>query len=293
MSRFEALHLVEQIGVGAAAQVLCQIAADAGQFVLGMQPFMSDRSLPNQVPQKPGESFASALTNADIACQTMIASRVFTLFGDAGFYGEEAEQDRVSAYFPKDRPYTITADPINGTRYYKDGLPLFEVILTLCKGDEMLAAVICQPAKHRIYRAVNDSGNHSLKRIHLSASGQMQVSEWVDLSIGKKNQVVLLGKEYAEQADLFRDADIQPVFPWRDYSGQTDWHHSSSGILDGECIGIANVSGQLIDAGAIAFAVSCGGGQWLRGPLDREAMRYPHCFAATDRRVVELFQKLH
>lgn len=292
MSSFQTTYLIQQIGISAAAQILCQVAAEAGQFVLGMQPFMSNPNLGNRIPQKSGGSFASALTDADVACQTLIASRLFTLFGDAGFYGEEAELDRVSAHFPKDRPYTITADPINGTRYYRDGLGLFEVILTLCREDEILAAVICQPAKHQLYCAVRENGTRKLRRIHLSENGQMQVSGWVDLSVGKKKQIVLLGEEYSHQANLFTAVDIQPVFPWRDYSGQLNWSHSSSGILDCECIGIANASGQLIDAGAIAFAVACGGGEWLHGPLDRGTMRYRDCFVATDSRVTELFRKL-
>lgn len=286
-------HSVKKLGVPAALHKLTEFVVLAGQEALSMQDeVIAAAEAGTDIAQKGGNPFASALTDADIAVQTAFALRLKTTFADVSFYGEEAEHDRVSKYIPSGRPYTVTLDPINGTLYYKHGLPIFETIVTLCEGDRIIGALIYLPAKNILFRAINHGGKRQLDEYRLNSQGDILDQVTRELCQQKKRQrVVLLGEEFADRESAIKAADLRPVFPWRDFNGQKDWTHASSGILLDDCVGILNRSTQLIDGGAVAFAAECAGAHWLHKPLNAD-MRYEDNVLAVDDKIASLLMSL-
>lgn len=282
---------VQELGIPSALHTLTQLVILAGQEALCLQ---ADVIASGTIPQKESDNpFAAALTDADIAVQTAFALRLKTTFRDVSFFGEEAEHDRVSKYIPDGQPYLVTLDPINGTLYYKNGLPIFETIVTLCEGEtrKIVGALIYLPAKNTLYRAINHDGKCQLEEYRLNPQGDILDRVTVEIT-RKRRSVVYLGQEFADKESLIRQADLQPIFPWRDFRGQPDWTHASSAILSGECIGIINRSTQLIDGGAIAFAAECGGARWLHKPLNQKTMRFEDSIVGVDDAVASLLMSL-
>lgn len=286
-------HTVAQLGIRATMSLLSQLAANAAQFAnLVQEPVNAqDQASPEQ---KPGEAFASALTNADIATETYIAVELTRLFGDVSFYGEEAAQDRVSPYIPADRPYLVTADPIDGTLYYKQGLPIFATILTLCQNEgEMLGSVIALPAKRILFTAYKEQGTCSLRKTTLSETGILEPGEAFRLAeLKRPRRVALLGNEYLGREQPLLEADIQPVFPFRDFRGQLDWEYCLASLLLGESVGVLLPEAQLIDAGAVAFAATCGGGVWRHHGLNHGSKRYAGHLAATNVEIADILEEV-
>ena len=66
-------------------------------------------------------------------------------FPELGFFTEEEKYSYNLKYFSKDNDYVLTLDPINGTRFYKDGLLIFDIIITILHRRKIEAAVAYIP----------------------------------------------------------------------------------------------------------------------------------------------------
>lgn len=238
--------------------------------------------------EKGGSFFASAITDADVLLQDILGSAILNQFSDATFYGEE--QDHISIYFPKEAPYRITLDPINGTAYYRDGLPQYEIILTICDAEwTMLGALIWRPAYDEGFLGFVDAEGER-EAVHIPVlSEALEFGAYpLRLAFESAPKRVYLDAAYAHKADLVRAAGYEPIFPWRDYASQPDWPHASCDVLLGTCRGILNPRAQIIDAAAFGFIVECAGGFWLAGALDPETKRYRYGLSAIDPETAEL-----
>jgi fructose-1,6-bisphosphatase/inositol monophosphatase family enzyme len=224
--------------------------AAAGRVACRIQDDIVRNGKRNGDAKDTGDRFTEALTDADILCESAIGTELLARFEDASFYGEEHERDRVSAYFPKDAPYLVTLDPIDGTLYFQDGLPIFSMIMTVCVGMRIEAALVYVPREERAYLAVRGEGawtadaGRGPERFVLDPAGS----------------TLLLGASWRDRKDALEAAGFEVITPSIDYDGSKDWRKTSLNILTGEIAGMAYPVCQLIDGGAIAFiAVQAGG----------------------------------
>lgn len=86
------------------------------------------------------------VTEADVASETMITAALLAIWPDALIVGEEATAadpsllDRLA-----DAPIAFVVDPIDGTRNFVAGLPLFGVMASVVAHGEVVAGLIHDP----------------------------------------------------------------------------------------------------------------------------------------------------
>lgn len=283
---------IADIGVEAALRKLLPFVRSAGRLAHRLQPQIKAMGR----GEKGGSFFASALTAADLLLEDRLGGDILGLFRDARFYGEEHQIDQISRFFPDDAPFIITLDPINGTAYYRDGLPQYEEIVTICDHNwEMMGSLVYLPAEDRGYIAYLDRfETPHVQRFGVSGGRQPQAEfAFTPYRLPTDSaRAVYLDEAYSVRAHIVEAAGYEAIFPWRDYRGQPDWKHASSGILTGLCRGILNPNAQIIDAEAFGFIAAAAGGHWEAGVLDRETKRYEYGLSATDLEVTELLRRV-
>jgi len=82
---------------------------------------------------------ASPVTEVDIAAETTIRAVLKTAFPLHGIYGEELGQD------PRGTEYLWLIDPIDGTKAFIRGYPVFSIQIALMRNGELIAGVSCAP----------------------------------------------------------------------------------------------------------------------------------------------------
>ena len=82
----------------------------------------------------------SPVTEADLAAERFLRSEIAAAFPDDAILGEEEGDDARGG----DRLWVI--DPIDGTKAFTQGVPLFATLLALVDGDGPAVGVICLPA---------------------------------------------------------------------------------------------------------------------------------------------------
>ena len=96
---------------------LFELSRQAGELALTMQQdglrSIHVKSTPNDL-----------VTEADLACETLIRDRLASLTPDFGFWGEESNER------PHDEYYWLV-DPIDGTINFAAGLPWFGINIAL------------------------------------------------------------------------------------------------------------------------------------------------------------------
>lgn len=83
---------------------------------------------------------ASPVTIADRETERVLRELICARYPEHGIYGEEHGQERLDA------PYTWVIDPIDGTRSFITGMPVFGTLLALLAGEQPLLGVIEVPA---------------------------------------------------------------------------------------------------------------------------------------------------
>ncbi len=296
---------IRDLGIRAALLALLPSIREAGLLARRLQPFMSpsDARL-----SKEGSAFASALTDADLMVEDRIGQDVWLRLSDASFYGEERPtekkerqgepSDRISRYIPDGRPYIVTLDPINGTLYYKSGMTTYEVIVTICDEDwRMLGALVYRPMYDDVFLGWKDPRDGSDAAYHVTfyerglPTPMPPKVERLTLK-DRGERVVLLGRDYGDQADTVRQAGYTPIYPWRDFTGQPGWNHATESLLTGGSVGRLGAGAQLIDSAAFGFLVERAGGIHEPGPFDREQKTYAHGLIAVDEATASLLRTL-
>jgi len=89
----------------------------------------------------------SPVTAADRAAEEAARSWVRRFFPDDGILGEELGEERVGAR----RRWVI--DPIDGTKSFVRGVPLWGSLVALCEGDTVLAGAAYFPAINELIAA--------------------------------------------------------------------------------------------------------------------------------------------
>ena len=100
---------------------------------------------PHQVDNKGGALF-DPVTEADRASETAMRALIEREFPDHGIAGEEFGEK------PSDSGYAWVLDPIDGTRAFIAGLPLWGVLIALTYGGKPIVGVMDQPYLGERYR---------------------------------------------------------------------------------------------------------------------------------------------
>ena len=143
------------------------------------------------------------VSEADLAIEAKIRSRCREAHPDLGVYGEEEGESGES------RPVRLIVDPIDATRNFVRGIPIFATLLAIEAEREVLAGVVSAPALGGRWVAARGSGAFSGER-------RLRVSEVRDLSKGQLFHGSLAGFEGVRVPpgllDLIRKTDRQRGF---------------------------------------------------------------------------------
>ena len=200
-------------------------------------------------PAKAGPNpFSTALTDADLSVQTFVEVALLGSFPNVRFYGEEFEQSYNTKYFraidlgPAD-DYLVTLDPIDGTRFYMDGFPNYQIILTVLNADGFEAVIALSPSEDQYFYALRGQG---------TCVGQLaqDLEDCAPLSLSP-HQTILLGTRMAPLKTKLSDR-YSVISVSEDYS--TEQRISNvNGVLKGELGGVILAAGKFIDGAALAF----------------------------------------
>mgnify|MGYP001791731544 CR=1 FL=1 len=206
----------------------------------------------SKIVTKPGKAgptkFAAALTDADLSVQTFVEVALLGSFPDIRFYGEEFEQSYNTKYFRAidlgpEGDYLVTLDPIDGTLFYLDGFPNYQIIVTVLNADGFEAVLALSPAEDRYYYAFRGQGTHTGQLIQ-------DLEDCQPLQINANNTVFLGTRMATLKAKLSDRYDIINVS--EDYSHDTAIPNVN-GVLKGHLAGVVLAAGKFIDGAALAF----------------------------------------
>jgi myo-inositol-1(or 4)-monophosphatase len=200
-------------------------------------------------PSKGGPTkFSAALTDADLSIQTFVEVALLGSFPTIRFYGEEYEQSYNTKYFRAidlgpEGDYLVTLDPIDGTLFYMDGFPNYQIIVTVLNADGFEAVLALSPAEGQYYVAFRHQGT----RI---GPLDQDLDDCQPLQI-TPNNTLLLGTRMAPLKPKLSDR-YTVIGVSDDYSHETPIPNVN-GILKGELGGVILAAGKFIDGAALAF----------------------------------------
>ncbi len=94
----------------------------------------------------------SPVTRADRETEAAIRSRVAAAYPEHGIYGEEHGREREAAR------YQWVIDPIDGTKAFLVGIPLFGTLIALCEDGKPILGVIDQPISRERWIGIKGRG---------------------------------------------------------------------------------------------------------------------------------------
>jgi len=115
----------------------------AGEFALGY--FDADVQVEWKADRSP-------VTLADRGAEDLLRTRLLGLFPNDGFLGEEFGD------VPSGSGFRWIVDPIDGTRNFVRGVPIWATLVGLEYRGEQIAGIACLPAMQQTYRALRGDG---------------------------------------------------------------------------------------------------------------------------------------
>lgn len=210
------------------------------------------RQIQSRIVAQPGKGgatrFSDALTDADLSIQTFVEVALLGAFPSIRFYGEEYEKSYNTKYFRAIAlgpagDYLVTLDPIDGTLFYLDGHPNYQIILTVMDTHGFEAVIAVSPAQDRYYYALHGEGTRwGQLSDNLADCQRLQINPQPILLLGTR-----LAPLKPKLCDRYRVISVA-----EDYSRDIPIPNVN-GILTGELGGAAIASGKFIDGAALAF----------------------------------------
>lgn len=225
--------------------------------------------------------FSEALTDADIAVQTFFEVILIGRHPDLGF--EPEETSRNLRYFPVNAEYIVTLDPINGTLFYKDGLPLFDIVMTILREGRVVGAVTYVPVRGEFFIGVAGEGAFTTTREEVA-----QDRPWAEFRLPTAPAQLALTYRCLDDVEARLKRIVPSVDLARDYDPATAWVTIFS-ILRGDICAFLKGDAQVIDWGAIGFIVEQAGGVVTDfagqpiPPYDPPRRRIPNLLCCVDR----------
>ncbi|MDB9528055.1 inositol monophosphatase family protein [Oscillatoria sp. CS-180] len=201
-------------------------------------------------PAKEGPNkFSMALTDADLSVQTFVEVALLGSFPNIRFYGEEYEQSYNTKYFRAinlgpEGDYLVTLDPIDGTLFYMDGFPNYQIIVTVLNADGFEAVLAMSPAEDSYYMAFRGKGTH-VGRL------DQDLDACQPLEIASSNAPIFLGTRIAPLKSKLSDR-YEVISVSEDYSPDVPIPNVN-GVLKGQLAGVILAAGKFIDGGALSF----------------------------------------
>jgi histidinol-phosphatase len=117
------------------------------------------------------KSDLSPVTVADREAEQLLRRKLLAAFPNDGFLGEEFGDT------PGSSGYRWIIDPIDGTRSFVRGIPLWATLVGLEYQDEQIAGIAFAPALDHTYRALRGDGAYrNDRRLHVSDEGDLSRS---------------------------------------------------------------------------------------------------------------------
>lgn len=173
--------------------VAISAAKEAGE--LAMSFFGKQYEIREKSPNNP-------VSEADIAVDNLIQSKLRGLYPDYGWLSEESNDD--GSRFTKQRSWFV--DPIDGTRAFIRGLPNFSVSIALIEKNLPILGVIFNPATGELFHALKDFGAFKDNN-KINVSGRDEIAgtellgdpyqfqsnkwptEWQQMNVTRKNSI--------------------------------------------------------------------------------------------------------
>lgn len=144
------MDLIKNSPVGVSPEKLLQLLAGAERAAeaageITLRYFRADM----QIENKAGEQAFDPVTQADKQAELAIRECLLDAFPDIGFHGEEHEIVIGSSGL------TWVVDPIDGTRAFMSGMPLWGTLIGLFDGRDAILGVMDQPFLQERYTSVS------------------------------------------------------------------------------------------------------------------------------------------
>lgn len=122
------------------------------------------------------------VTEVDRACQAMIIATIRQHHPDHGILAEEGENGQLLKEPPQsnDAPWWVI-DPIDGTRNYAHGLPLFAVSIGLMHKGIPILGVIYDPSTDTVFSAIQGQPAHRNEKPISCYTGQLHPNSQIAL----------------------------------------------------------------------------------------------------------------
>lgn len=98
------------------------------------------------------EDGVDLVTSVDKSIEKDFSELVKREFPDHGFYGEEFSELR------NDKEYMWCIDPIDGTKFYAKGLPLWCIAISLLHNYQPIYSIIYSPRDNHLYESAKNEG---------------------------------------------------------------------------------------------------------------------------------------
>lgn len=231
------------------------------------------------------KSDASPVTEVDVAAERAIRAALQAHFPDYGFYGEETGRHQMDA------EALWLVDPIDGTKAFVRGYPIFSVQIALMRRGELVLGVSCAPCWNEglgelVWAELGQGAWRGLLDTPFDEFERLQVS-----TVAQLDKATLSTGNLATLAKSPRWADLGRLIPQlhriRGYGDFLHYHYLAAGKLDAVVESDVNI----LDIAALAMIVREAGGRFtdLNGaPLSLET----RTVLATNGRLHDAFSAL-
>lgn len=190
----------------------------------------------------------SPVTEADVAAERAIRDTIEARFPDHGYFGEETGQSRAEA------SVTWLVDPIDGTKGFVRGYPMFSTQIAVMEAGELVVGVSHAPLFDETCWAVKGEGawfNGEPVRV----SGVDDLSR-AQISFGNVRTLARSPTAWRALADI-----VQVAERTRGYGDFYHYHLLASGRIDAVIESDVNI----LDIAAVALIVNEAGGVFTDG----------------------------
>jgi histidinol-phosphatase len=185
----------------------------------------------------------SPVTIADKEAERIIRETIKERFPDHGFFGEEFGESQTAS----DCIWII--DPIDGTKNYTHGIPLFATQIALMYKNEVVVGVSNAPVLHELLSASKGEGT-TLNGKDISVSKKQKLSE-AYLSFGSLNSF-----KKNNQSENLSDL-IEHSYTARGFGDAWSYHLLAQGKIDA----MIEASTKIWDIAAVSLIVEEAGGR--------------------------------
>ena len=253
----------------------------AGEYALEIQKRV--RSYPSKDGATP---LSQSLTDADLSIQNLFEIELLASHPELGFEPEEADKSLNLKYFPENAQYTVTLDPVNGTSFYREGLPIFDIIATITNHGVIVGSVTYIPSFAIFYLAAKGEGAFTT-----TCARVLRGEDLLPYNLPEQpNDLVLTYRSPEIDEKLAGKFNFINLMDFE--KDQKSWDIALFSVLTGRICGYLKSQAQLIDWGAIAFIVEEAGGivtdfggQPIPNYWDFPLHRIPNIFCCTNRQL--------